>query len=90
MLFAPWLMKALSVVGTAAMFLVGGSILLHGLPGAHDMLHHAEEALHGWIGGFAVIAPLLIEGVFGVLAGAVTLALVNTTKNVWSALKPAR
>lgn len=90
LLFAPWLMKALSVVGTAAMFLVGGSILLHGLPGAHDMLYHAEEALHGWIGGFAVIAPLLIEGVFGVLAGAVTLALVNTTKNVWSALKPAR
>ena len=32
MAFAPWLMKALSVAGTAAMFLVGGGILVHGVP----------------------------------------------------------
>ncbi|MDO9159706.1 MAG: DUF808 domain-containing protein, partial [Burkholderiaceae bacterium] len=39
--FAPWLMKALSVVGTAAMFMVGGGILVHGWP----WLHHAVEGL---------------------------------------------
>ena len=37
---APWLMKALSVAGTAAMFLVGGGILVHGVP----WLHHGIEA----------------------------------------------
>ena len=42
---APWLMKALSVAGTAAMFLVGGSILLHGIPPVH---HAVEAVLAGW------------------------------------------
>src|SRR5690606_41716533 len=35
---APWLMKALSVAGTAAMFLVGGGILVHGVPGQHHAI----------------------------------------------------
>ena len=87
--FAPWLMKTLSVVGTAAMFLVGGSILLHGLPGAHDFLHHAEEAVHAVVGGFAIITPLLIEGVFGVVAGAVVLAVVTVATKIWGMFKPA-
>lgn len=38
---APWLMKALSIVGTIAMFLVGGGILAHGIP----FLHHGVESL---------------------------------------------
>src|SRR6187200_3039979 len=38
---APWLLKGLSVAGTAAMFLVGGGILVHGIP----PLHHAFEQL---------------------------------------------
>ncbi|HES76178.1 MAG TPA: DUF808 domain-containing protein [bacterium] len=84
--FAPWLMKTLSIVGTAAMFLVGGSILLHGLPAAHDVLHHAEEWVHGLVGGLAVITPLLIEGVFGVLAGAIVLGLVTLATKAWGSL----
>jgi predicted DNA repair protein MutK len=38
---APKLMKLLGVVGTVAMFMVGGGILSHGLPFAHDLIHHA-------------------------------------------------
>ena len=34
---APLLMKALAVLGTAAMFMVGGGILLHGLPWLHAL-----------------------------------------------------
>lgn len=78
--FAPWLMKTLSVVGTAAMFLVGGGILLHGIPNSHDFLHGAEMFVHqvGWVGGLlAAIAPILLNGLFGVLAGAVILAVVS-------------
>ena len=78
--FAPWLMKTLSVVGTAAMFLVGGGILLHGIPHSHDFLHGAELFVQqvGGIGGaLKAIAPTLLSGVFGVLAGAAVLAVVT-------------
>lgn len=77
--FAPWLMKALSVVGTAAMFLVGGGILLHGIPHSHDFFHGAELFLHqvGWIGGaLAAISTTVLSGLFGVLAGALVLMVV--------------
>lgn len=71
--FAPKLMKTLSVVGTAAMFLVGGGILIHGIPGSHDWMHHVQESL-GYLGwGF----PLLANLVFGVFAGSGVLALVS-------------
>lgn len=69
---APRMMKALSVVGTAAMFLVGGSILLHGLPGAHDIVHaveHAAEAVPGIGPVLSVLAPMVVDALAGVLAG---------------------
>jgi uncharacterized protein len=68
---APWLMKTLSVVGTAAMFLVGGGILVHGIPA----LHHIVE---GWVAGQSWGVAALIEnaanGLAGIVAGAVVLA----------------
>lgn len=71
---APWLMKALSVAGTAAMFLVGGGILVHGVP----PLHHAIEQLVQPLGGLAqTLLPTLIDGLLGVLAGALVLAVVT-------------
>ncbi|MEB4590445.1 DUF808 domain-containing protein [Candidatus Thiothrix sp. Deng01] len=85
--FAPWLMKALSVVGTAAMFLVGGGILLHGIPHSHEFLHGAELFVQqvGGIGGLlAAITPTLLNGLFGVLAGAVTLAVAVPVSNLIS------
>jgi hypothetical protein len=76
---APRLMRALAVVGTAAMFLVGGGILVHGLPGAHDLLHHLT---HG-AGAVPGIGPLLealamplFNAVVGILAGAIILFAV--------------
>lgn len=68
---APKLMKLLTIVGTAAMFLVGGGILVHGVPA----LHHAVEA-------FAV--PLIPDLLVGVVAGAVALGLVTLAQKVWS------
>jgi predicted DNA repair protein MutK len=69
---APWLMKALSVAGTAAMFLVGGGILAHGVPALH---HGVEAATRGFAGLAAVGVSALAEGLIGVVAGAVLLAL---------------
>jgi hypothetical protein len=70
---APWLMKALSVLGTAAMFLVGGGILVHGLPPLHHTIEAAAQA-SGW---FGAVLPLLADGITGVLAGALVLAGVT-------------
>jgi predicted DNA repair protein MutK len=76
---APWLMKALSVAGTAAMFLVGGSILTHGV----TMLHRRIES---WTNGRDLIPaldaivdallPMLFNMAIGIAAGALAFVLV--------------
>ena len=83
---APYLMKTLSVVGTAAMFLVGGGILVHGIPGSHDFVHavvHATETLPGVGGALAMLAPLLINALTGIIAGAVILAAVSIARRLF-------
>jgi predicted DNA repair protein MutK len=69
---APLLMKTLGVVGTAAMFLVGGGILVHGVPPLHHGIEHAIASLPGavkWLAG------TLAEGATGVVAGGVIVAV---------------
>ncbi|RKQ38338.1 DUF808 family protein [Enterobacter sp. R1(2018)] len=74
LVLAPWLMKFLSVVGTLAMFLVGGGILVHGIPA----LHHAIENWTAKAGGVVhLLAPTLFNVVLGFIVGAVVLAAVN-------------
>ena len=78
-------MKTLSVVGTAAMFMVGGGILVHGLPGSHHVLHGAAEAVHGLpvLGGLlAALTPTVLNALSGVIAGALVLAAVVPIRNV--------
>ncbi len=71
---APWLMKALSIAGTAAMFLVGGGILVHGFP----MLAHAIEALaHDMASGVGVLVSSVVNAFVGVVAGAIVLGVVT-------------
>lgn len=89
---APKLMKTLSVVGTAAMFLVGGGILLHGLPGGHDLLHAAAHSLSPVPGIGPVLAWFsepLVNGVTGVLVGILALLLVNAVSILWHKLRAA-
>ncbi len=80
---APYMMKTLSVVGTAAMFLVGGGILTHGVPVLHDWIEGVGAAA-GSV-GFAV--PMLLNGVAGIIAGAVVLAVVSVVGKIWKAIK---
>jgi predicted DNA repair protein MutK len=70
---APWLMKALSVAGTAAMFLVGGGIIVHGIPA----LHHAIEKVGEASGAISWMVTLLADGLAGIAAGALVLAVVS-------------
>ena len=78
---APKLMKSLSVLGTAAMFLVGGSILVHGVPPAADLLHAIEHAVEG-IPAMPTLAGLLFSALVGVAAGALVLGGVEAVKKV--------
>ncbi|ALT76040.1 DUF808 domain-containing protein [Paucibacter sp. KCTC 42545] len=75
---APWLMKALAVAGTAAMFLVGGGILAHGLPFLHELPAQLAQVL-GPLGG---LASLLSSGLVGVVAGALVLAGVTLAQRL--------
>lgn len=87
---APKLMKTLSIVGTAAMFLVGGGILLHGLPGGHDLIHYVEHFLETIPSIGAVlkaIGPTLLNGLIGVLAGAILVPLVMLGGKAYAAVK---
>jgi uncharacterized protein len=89
---APWLMKFLSVAGTAAMFLVGGSILVHGWPAAQHFFSTIGLVSGGipYIGLFLdATLPTILEGVFGVLAGMVVLALVLGFKKTLRRSEPA-
>ena len=71
---APRLMKTLSVVGTLAMFLVGGGIVVHGIA----PLHHAiEEFAHGQNSMIASLLPTVANLVLGFIIGAIVLAGVK-------------
>jgi uncharacterized protein len=71
---APWLMKALSVAGTAAMFLVGGGILVHGVPPLHHAIEHFFQPMGAVL---QAVGPTLADALLGVVAGALVLAGVT-------------
>lgn len=83
--FAPWLMKSLSVLGTAAMFLVGGGILLHGLP----LLAHGVETWAESLGWFGAFVPSLTGALVGIAAGAVVVGAVELIKRLRGTPKAA-
>ena len=89
---APILMKTLSVVGTAAMFMVGGGILMHGVPPLYHIVESAAAAAGGvpGIGGvLQVVTPTLIDAVAGVIAGALVLLVVHLGMKMFKRKGPA-
>jgi predicted DNA repair protein MutK len=70
-------MKGLSIAGTAAMFLVGGGIVVHGI----GPVHRAAEAL-AHASGIGRLVTLLWNGIFGVLVGALVLGVVTLVARV--------
>jgi len=83
---APYLMKGLSIVGTAAMFLVGGGILAHGLPGFETWLHHflsPDDSFPGvWASLLGVAGPAVANALLGIAAGAVAFGLMWVVKRI--------
>lgn len=77
--FAPKLMKTLSVVGMVAMFLVGGGIIVHGVPLLQTSLNMLSTSISGW-GAF--LLSLGFHAFIGVVLGAVVLLLVMAGKRL--------
>ena len=84
---APYMMKALTVIGTAAMFMVGGGILVHGVPLLHHWVESAALSSAPFVGPLSVIVPTLLNAVAGIIAGAVVLAGVTAASSLWRAIK---
>ena len=82
---APYMMKSLTVIGTVAMFMVGGGILTHGIPPVHHWIADVSAPLAALpaVGGvLSAIAPAIIDAVFGVIAGGAVLLVVEAVKRV--------
>ena len=89
LVMAPYLMRTLSVVGTAAMFLVGGGILMHGFPGAHEAIDQLVEPVADvpLLGGvLGPVADPVANGLAGVLAGAAVFGVQRGARAVLAAL----
>jgi hypothetical protein len=78
---APWLMKFLSVAGTAAMFLVGGGILVHGIP----VLEHFIEPYKGGVAG--TLVSMLFDAAVGIALGIVVLLAVQAFSRLRASLR---
>ena len=92
LLAAPKLMKLLTIVGTAAMFMVGGGILVHGIPQLHHISQAAAEAVATVpaIGGFLkAVTPTLVDAVAGLIAGGLVLLVVSNVTRLFKGKKPA-
>ena len=70
---APWLMKFLSVAGTAAMFLVGGGIIVHGMAALHHMVQDWVAAA----GGIGWLLEMLANAAVGIVTGAIVVGAVT-------------
>lgn len=78
---APWLMRTLSVLGTIAMFLVGGSIVLHGIPPLAHTIEAFLATVGSSVGKFAI--STVIDFVVGMLVGAIVLLGVTTASKLF-------
>lgn len=76
---APWLMKSLSVIGTAAMFMVGGGIIVHGIPVVHHAIDGVRAAAGSILGG---LLGIILEAGVGIVCGAAVLVVLTGMKKL--------
>ncbi len=74
LVLSPWLMKSLSVIGTLAMFLVGGGIVVHGIAPLHHAIEHFAQGQGGVV---AAILPTIVNLVIGFIIGVIVIAGVK-------------
>lgn len=79
--FAPKLMKTLTFVGTIAMFMVGGGILMHGIPGAETYIHHIAEGMNNMAA--TSLLPMLSGALIGVISGGLLVLFFTLAKKLF-------
>lgn len=85
LILAPQLMRFLAIVGTAAMFLVGGGIIVHGIPFIHHFFEHYIEVasnLPNLASLVSSIASIAINAFVGIISGVMTLILIASIKRL--------
>ena len=88
--FAPYLVKGLTMVGTAAMFLVGGGILAHGIPVVYELFElvlHLINELKSIGSVLTILVSMLFNGILGIIAGGLLVLIVIVSSLLLSALK---
>mgnify|MGYP003630793287 FL=1 len=77
LIIAPLLMKSLAIIGTAAMFLVGGGIVVHSVPFVHHVVANVLTQFSGVGSTINAILPILADGIVGIVAGGLVLLIVS-------------
>lgn len=89
LVLSPWLLRFLSVAGTAAMFLVGGGIVTHNVEWFHHQSEHFVHVLEKapLVGpALGALGPFVFDAVFGVVAGALVVAVILGIKKILASL----
>jgi predicted DNA repair protein MutK len=78
LIFAPFLMKLLTIVGTIAMFLVGGGIIVHSFSWLNRQFYQIEQWVGQYLGTLSEsILSILLDGITGIIAGGLVLVIVS-------------
>jgi predicted DNA repair protein MutK len=83
LLAAPKMMRTLAIVGTAAMFTVGGGIVVHGIHPVAEFFEHLKERVHEVSGVLSTITGIVLDGAFGVVAGAACVVVFELGKKLF-------
>ncbi|GAC08546.1 MULTISPECIES: DUF808 domain-containing protein [Paraglaciecola] len=87
LIIAPLLMKSLAIIGTAAMFLVGGGIVVHSIPAIHHVVEGIIHPLTEQGGVVAAVLPVVAEGIVGIIAGGLVLLAVSVVGKIIKAIR---
>ncbi|MGY0637862.1 MAG: DUF808 domain-containing protein [Paraglaciecola chathamensis] len=87
LIIAPLLMKSLAIIGTAAMFLVGGGIVVHSITAIHHVVEGIIHPLTEQGGVVAAVLPVVAEGIVGIIAGGLVLLAVSVVGKIIKAIR---
>ncbi|WP_166422342.1 DUF808 domain-containing protein [Paraglaciecola sp. 20A4] len=87
LIIAPLLMKSLAIIGTIAMFLVGGGIIVHSVPIIHHFVANALTSLAGLGSIVNSVLPIVADGVVGIIAGGLVLLVISLASKILNALR---
>jgi len=76
----------LAVIGTAAMFMVGGGILMHGVPAAHHFIENLAQSANvvPGIGDLLeILVSSLLNALAGIVSGGLALAAVTMAERIY-------